>query len=417
MPAQVDGPLSLRCYLQALETCYIRLCHKAELCTALDIANPRHPHAPNHVPEAQDGSQGEPTAPDANPKSNSNPGEQIKQHPWRGLPSTPDLMFQLSPEPAHTQSLPDASQPVVPSAAASEAVSLAASASAAGVGSVQQFGLNQIDYCCFHSPFHKLVRKAFARLCHIDKLRQQGSASHVAAQHDPPLDTPQASGEAAQEQQQPAREPQEAQAEHDVLQQQHPQQDALQQQHDTQETHSQPQLLHDSDTQGASASLPGSQKYPDQLHQRHQEHQQEAPDLQQHPQQQAQWLQQQQQAEAAELHKQLAQTLADRGLEKELAAESSALFEAKVGPGCLAGKELGNMYSGTKLLYLGSLVYYQASCEINAERCSVFVAFLISSFINAQSVYCCVVHCWSQRQSAMVLHRPVITEVITPVFA
>ena len=362
MPAQVDGPLSLRCYLQALETCYIRLCHKAELCTALDTANPRPPHAPNSVPEAQHGSQGESTPPAANPESNSNPGEQIKQHPWRGLPSTPDLMFQLSPELAQSQALPDASKPVVPSATASKAVSLAAPASAAGVGSLQQFGLSQIDYCCFHSPFHKMVRKAFARLCHIDKLRQQGSASQMAAQPDPLSGRSQASGEAAQEQQQPARGSQKAEAHLDALQHRHPQQDALQQQHDTQETHPQPQLPHYSDTHGVPASLQGSPRYSDQLQHQPQQQQQQAPDLQQHPQQQPQRLQQWQQAEAAELHKQLVRTLANKGLERELAAESSILFEDKVGPGCLAGKELGNMYSGIKLFDLGSLVYYQVSC-------------------------------------------------------
>ena len=57
-------------------------------------------------------------------------------------------------------------------------------------------------------------------------------------------------------------------------------------------------------------------------------------------------LHQQQQAEADWLHQQLAASLSDRALERELAEASSEGFEAKVEPSCLAGKEVGNAYSG-----------------------------------------------------------------------
>ena len=46
---QVDGLLSLKCYKQALQRCYIRLCHKAELRKTLDVAKSKHSYAPDRA--------------------------------------------------------------------------------------------------------------------------------------------------------------------------------------------------------------------------------------------------------------------------------------------------------------------------------------------------------------------------------
>ncbi|KAL0043896.1 hypothetical protein WJX82_003072 [Trebouxia sp. C0006] len=83
---KVDGPLSLKCYMRALETCYIRLCHKAELRTAVNTANPRHPHAP-HVPSESPHVQPNPYV--VSPQLECDPNS-----------STSDLIFPLSPDSA-----------------------------------------------------------------------------------------------------------------------------------------------------------------------------------------------------------------------------------------------------------------------------------------------------------------------------
>jgi len=314
----VDGPLSIKCYMRALETCYIRLCHKAELRTAVNRANPRHPHAPHATSDPPD-VQPHPLV--VSPQPNCDP-----------ISSTPDLIFHLSPDPSQAQLSHADSEPAAASVPAAGAASLTGSAPAAAPNA-QNFGLSDLNYCCFHSPFHKLVRKAFARLCHIDKLRQQRPAGTQAGGRSPSTNASQTSSTATAETQQETH-PQEAQAQQYALQQAHPQRTQFQLQHPHQQ-HS-PSMSH----QGMHSS-------PDQLHQQHR-HQQQAPDLQQQqqPEQQAQRLHQLQEAEAAELHKQLAGTLSNRALEKAMADESAAQFEAKVKPGCLAGQALGNMYSG-----------------------------------------------------------------------
>ncbi len=319
---QVDGSLSLKCYMRALQICYIRLCHKAELRTAVNTANPRHPHAP-HVPSESPHVQPNPVT--VSPQLECDPDS-----------STSDLIFPLSPDPSQAQFLHTDVQPAAASAAAAGAASL--TDSAAAPHAAQKVDLSDFNYCCFHSPFHKLVRKAFARLCHIDKLRQQRPADPHAAGHSASTNASETRNTAEAEAQQAAH-PQEAQAHQDVLQQAHPQ-----------HTHSQSQLQHPHEQHSPSMSHLGMHSSPDELHQQ-QCHHQQAPDLQQQqqhhqPEQQLQRLHQLQEAEAAELHKQLADTLSNRALEKAMANESAAQFEAKVQPGCLAGQALGNMYSG-----------------------------------------------------------------------
>lgn len=302
--------MSLKCYMRALETCYIRLCHKAELRTAVNRANPRHAHAP-HAPIDSPNVQSKPLI--VSPQLEGDPNS-----------STSDLIFPLSPDASQTPySRADSEL-----AAAAGAASLTGSALAAAPNAAQKLDLSDFDYCCFHSPFHKLVRKAFARLCHIDKVRQQRPAGPQAAGCSASSHASETRNPAEAETQQTAH-PQEAQAHQGAWHQAHPQ-----------HTHSQSQLQHPREHH----SPPMSHSSPRQLHQQHC-NQQQAPDLQQQ-QQQLQRLHQLQEAEAAELHKQLADTLSNRALEKAMANESAAQFEAKVQPGCLAGQALGNMYSG-----------------------------------------------------------------------
>ncbi|KAL3138589.1 hypothetical protein ABBQ32_006356 [Trebouxia sp. C0010 RCD-2024] len=168
---KVDGPLSLKCYMQALEICYIRLCHKAELRTMLSETSPRHPHAPQPKPGAtHDPASQMPHAP------GSNASEQSVDMFMQGQASKPGLECLSAPNASVVGLQPESSLHAEAAAVclpASEAAGEKAAAHSTPHSGVAQFGLNQIDYCCMHSPFHKLVRKAFARLTHIDHLRRQ----------------------------------------------------------------------------------------------------------------------------------------------------------------------------------------------------------------------------------------------------
>lgn len=327
--------------MRALETCYIRLCHKAELCTAVNTANPKHPHAP-HVPSESPHVQ--PNLFVVSPQLECDPNS-----------STSDLIFPLSPDPSQAQFLHADTQTAAASAAAAGAASL--TDAAAAPHAAQKLDLSDFNYCCFHSPFHKLVRKAFARLCHIDKLRQQRPADPHAAGHSASTHASKTSSTAEAETQQDTH-PQEVQAHQDALQQAHPQ-----------HTHSLSQLQH-----------PHEQHSPSTLYELYQQqcHHQQAPDLQQQqqhqPEQQLQRLHQLQEAEAAELHTQLADTLSNRALEKAMANESAAQFEAKVQPGCLAGQALGNMYSGVS----SQLNYMQTTRTRAGIKCQLAALYSIT---------------------------------------
>ena len=287
----------------------------------------------------------------------------------QGHPSSPDLVFQLSPEPNVSSQAHSASQPEPASAAASthsaEPCLVRAAARAAPHSPTKQFGLSQIDYCCFHSPFHKLVRKAFARLTHIDHLRQ-ASPSHqsTAAQMQASLLESEVPHEPHQHQHSSL--PKSNNAKQDEMQSSHPQQmqSQLQQQASVQQSQ-------------ATSDVLQSLKHSEQQQQaaQHDNHgQQRQQSSGQLPQQhalsstaQASQLQEQQAVEAAQLHDSLTPTLPDRVLERQLVQESTADFEAKVQPGCLAGIELGNSYSGEHVadcchvLDEGSAGYHVAS--------------------------------------------------------
>ena len=167
---QVDGALSLKCYMQALEICYIRLCHKAELRTALSNSTPRHPHAPqlhfdaSHNPVSRPPPRNAPS-PDNRPVDKPMTQRDASSSALTSS-TTPDDTGVSSQAGAHLHAEATAS-------AASLAASKATSGEAAAPSGPELFSLSQVDYCCLHSPFHKLVRKAFARLTHIDQLRQK----------------------------------------------------------------------------------------------------------------------------------------------------------------------------------------------------------------------------------------------------
>lgn len=157
--------------MQALEICYIRLCHKAELRAMFSEASPRHPHAPRHKPGATHN-----PASQRPPAPGSNASEQSVDMFMQGQASNPGLDCLSAPSASVVGSQPDSSSHGKAAAVAlpaSEATWEEAVPQSNPPSGAAQFGLNQIDYCCMHSPFHKLVRKAFARLTHIDHLRRQ----------------------------------------------------------------------------------------------------------------------------------------------------------------------------------------------------------------------------------------------------
>ena len=352
--------------MQALETCYIRLCHQAELRTALNVMTPRHPCAPQPRPSA---SCDQCSSWAASCSPSSQPSGQHHSKSLQAHPSTPDLIFQLSPDPTVSS---QASQPESASAAAStraaEPSLIEVAARAAPHSPPKQFGLSQIDYCCFHSPFHKLVRKAFARLTHIDRLRRAFDQTTAAQMQARPIGS-----ESPHQPHQHSNLQKSGNAKQDDMQGFHPQQ-----------TQSQPQQ---------QASVKQSQATPDGLQSpKHSEQQQQATQHATRDQQgqqssghqssgqlplhiqpasapanQASQLHEQQAVEAAQLHALLISTLSDRALERQLVQESTGDFEAKVQPGCLAGVELGNSYSGEhvadgyEVLEEGAAGYHVAS--------------------------------------------------------
>lgn len=180
---KVNGPLSLKCCIQAMETCYIRLCHKAELRIALSETSPRHPHSPSFQPGVEHDIPSQ-----LLPRSASSCSASARHAAQfgQGQASNPDLICLSAPDASVVGSQADSSPHAEAAAAplpASEPTSEEGAAQHGPRSCAAKFGLNQIDYCCMHSPFHKLVRKAFARLTHIDHLRQQTPSYQAAMGH------------------------------------------------------------------------------------------------------------------------------------------------------------------------------------------------------------------------------------------
>lgn len=168
--------------MQALEICYIRLCHKAELCTALANTTPRHPHAPqhhldsSHAPVRRQPPSNAPS-PDNRPADKPLTQRDASSSPLSSS-TTADATGVSSQGGAymHAEAITPAASLTAPEATSGEA------AAPSGSGHCPQlFSLSQVDYCCLHSPFHKLVRKAFARMTHIDQLRQQNPPYQATA--------------------------------------------------------------------------------------------------------------------------------------------------------------------------------------------------------------------------------------------
>ena len=351
--------------MQALEKCYIRLCHRAELRSALGVPAPRHPHAPAAtLPAAVAHASNSATGTVAEPASVTSISHQRHGH-VPGHSSSPDLMFQLSQDlssslrartPAETESASTAVD-VDDSAGACLAASDLRTEQGQNysLGSDKRFGLSQIDFCCFHSPFHKMVRKAFARLKHIDHLRCHiASDEATAGQVLTGCDSAQQPGQ----QQCDDRSTQlPSQAGPDELQRLHPIQPSQAAEHADRSQLSGTAECQQSQTQ-AAASQQAQQRQAGQppdhsQHHRHdpqQQHSSEGSCLQNQeaaqPHGPASRWHEQQAAEGENLRQQLAASMSDRGLERRLVEDSSEEFEVKVQPGCMAGIQLGNSYSG-----------------------------------------------------------------------
>lgn len=175
--------------MQALEICYIRLCHKAELRTALSVSNPRHPHAPEHQLDASHDPASGRLPPTSALSSTASDPASGKLPPTSAPSSTASdqhvvkpVQRQASNPVLASSSMPEATGASSQAEAAAGAPSLAGSQEAIAQSDhgrrTELFRLSQFDYCCMHSPFHKLVRKAFARLTHIDQLRQHNPPSY-----------------------------------------------------------------------------------------------------------------------------------------------------------------------------------------------------------------------------------------------
>ena len=368
---KVDGALSLKCYLRALHMCYIRLCHKAELQSGAGDTSPRHPHAPpsthfeyprddpsqgpaastqlpTHVNIGSSAYQGdvesqqtvvsEPSSTQTNTKDGHDQksvhhAQLATQYALQPNTQTNSTPVQAAPQQHHTRSsasvvhsqphaatvrqspveqdalVRSQSNPAAPSQADccnaqagthagqnQQQLQSAEGAAAAGPGrqqsvSPRQFSLGQIQYCCFHSPFNKLVCKAFGQLQHIDQLRSDRRSLHQEAVQ--PVSRLSLSCEA------------------------------------------------DESSQLAQQEQKKQQQKPQQ---QHQQKQQEEQQKQQQEKQQQQ--QQQQKEELAWLLEELKTSSQDRKLDKQIVEASSAGYQDKAEPGCRAGIELGNLYSG-----------------------------------------------------------------------
>ena len=138
----MDGKSSLACYLMTLDRCYARLCAKYAQ-RAAAAATPWQKPNPSPCPNAKP----------ADAAAAARASERLASAN-RGAPG-------VSPErppggPALARGSPGPPPPL-----------------GAG-GGAGAFSLAEVDFCVFHSPFNKLVRKAFARLCYADHLRAAG---------------------------------------------------------------------------------------------------------------------------------------------------------------------------------------------------------------------------------------------------
>ena len=148
---QVDGKSSLACYLMTLDRCYARLCAKYAQRAAAAVS-------PRQKPESGSG----PVAKPADAAAAARASERLASAN-RGAPGLSPERWRGGPELAQGSPGP----PPPPSAG----------------GALSTFSLAEVDFCVFHSPFNKLVRKAFARLFYADHLRAAGLGAAGAQDH------------------------------------------------------------------------------------------------------------------------------------------------------------------------------------------------------------------------------------------
>jgi len=147
----VDGKSSLACYLMTLDRCYARLCAKYAQRAAAASAGPDAGAAPGaSAADAAAAARASARLASANRGAPARPPAEAPAEGGRDARRSP------GPPPA-----PPAGRP--------------------------GFSLAEVDYCVFHSPFNKLVRKAFARLWYADHLRARraGAPAAAAAAPDP----------------------------------------------------------------------------------------------------------------------------------------------------------------------------------------------------------------------------------------
>lgn len=146
----MDGKSSLACYLMTLDRCYARLCAKYAQ-RAAAAASPWQKPNPSPCPDAKpaDAAAAARASERLASANQGAPGASPER------PAGGPALARWSPGP-----------PLPP-----------------GAGGAGAFSLAEVDFCVFHSPFNKLVRKAFARLFYADHLRATGPGA--AGARDP----------------------------------------------------------------------------------------------------------------------------------------------------------------------------------------------------------------------------------------
>ena len=383
--------------MRALQICYIRLCHKAELRSAAGTIHPRHPHAPLSSPSAASVPADEVLCSHVSPKSASDPHLPCKapesdRHCYKNL----DAAAQQDTEAQQDTQAGAAPAPEGPglSSAVHDAQPQAQATRS------HHFNLDQIQYCCFHSPLNKLVRKAFAQLQHIDNLRrrmpsfQRQSYQQSSDLLKPPapvkMETTEAAaaGRGSSAGQSPSANEQagdSVRGAHLLEQSQSAGSQPLSlaldahpiQATDAHSSHA-PQASGARPNQ-ASVAPPSRDPQHTQSHKLHTASGQDPPapvgrasgHLPQGTSLQAVHLQQQEEQEW--LMQQLADSGKDKKLERELAEASIAGYREKVEPGCQAGIQLGNLYAGAPSTFLPMCnisVTGLVCCSIVQRRCS-----------------------------------------------
>lgn len=412
--------------MRALHMCYIKLCHKAELQYGLGATCPRHPYAPPlTLPQtpvdphsAASPRTEQPTLCASNPSTTGTSGMRTSM-PAATCSSiisnsltdnTGEAQSQVQPGVDSTLQLSHRTpQHELQHAQHSQEQTATADTTAADPGSQsdsghehyrtqhattealhhsmpsQAFSLDQVQHCCFHSPFNKLVRKAFAQLQHIDELRREFRSQQQQEIAQPPTlvpqdgrlhsalttcqpgsaaDNPSGSSTVPAPSQMSCREQSGASlstasqmggdagagllatSERSHVAEQAVAPDAMS---DSPSGHSRHDLHHQQPQQMHLLQQPTQQQQQQRQQQQQQQwpppHQQRADPSHQSTSQAEQH--QQQQKELGWLLEELQRSNHDRKRQGEITDASLAGYKDKVEPSCQAGIQLGNLYAGT----------------------------------------------------------------------